>query len=41
MDLQDDSPIDISCSSGGSKYFDEVIGHIEDIVLGVEFEVGK
>ena len=35
----DDSPIEIVGDAKGSTYFDQVIGHIEDIVLSEEFEV--
>lgn len=34
-----DESLDIIGKSKGSQFFDDVIGHIEDIVLGEEFQV--
>uniref|UniRef100_A0A1B0ABY9 ADP-ribosylation factor-like protein 2-binding protein n=1 Tax=Glossina pallidipes TaxID=7398 RepID=A0A1B0ABY9_GLOPL len=36
--IDDDGQIDIVCQSAGSQFFDQVIGHIEDIVLSEEFQ---
>uniref|UniRef100_A0A1A9WAH5 ADP-ribosylation factor-like protein 2-binding protein n=1 Tax=Glossina brevipalpis TaxID=37001 RepID=A0A1A9WAH5_9MUSC len=36
--VDDDGQFDIVCHSAGSQFFDQVIGHIEDIVLSEEFQ---
>lgn len=35
---KDEMHHDIVCTTSGSAYFDEVVGHIEDIVLSEEFQ---
>lgn len=39
MDYTDeDDSIDIICQTSGSEFFDQVIGHIEDVVLSEQFQ---